>query len=119
MAAHAAHTSTGLRSAEEDALQALPDSEITSALQALPLAYRMAVYYADVEGLSCRQIAKITHAPVGTVTSRLPRGRCQLRTSLADVAKTRGCFRERTASEPAFHLRLIDTGPAAAAGTRS
>jgi RNA polymerase sigma-70 factor (ECF subfamily) len=90
LAAHAEHTSTGLRSAEEQALQALPDTEIVAALRSLPAGSRMAVYYADVEGLSCKHIAEIMHTPVGTVMSRLHRGRRRLRTLLAGVAMDRG-----------------------------
>ena len=98
LAAHAEHTSTGLRSAEEEALQGLPEPEIMAALQALPAGYRMAVYYADVEGLPHKHIAEIMHTPVGTVMSRLHRGRCRLRTLLAGVAMDRGlmCGRPQT-----------------------
>jgi RNA polymerase sigma-70 factor (ECF subfamily) len=66
-------------SAEEQALDAMPDEEIKSAMEALPEPFRLAVYYADVEGLPCRQIAELMGSPNGTVTSRLHRGRRQLR----------------------------------------
>ena len=94
-AAHAEHTSTGLRSAEDEALRALPDTEIISALRALPAGYRMAVYYADVEGLSCKHISEIMYTPVGTVVWRLHRGRRRLRVLLAGVATDRGIVRGR------------------------
>src|SRR5258705_5450404 len=94
-AAHAEHTFTGLRSVEDEALRALPDTEIISALRALPAGYPMAVYYADVEGLSCKHISEIMHTPVGAVVSRLHRGRRRLRVLLHGVATDRGIVRGR------------------------
>jgi RNA polymerase sigma-70 factor, ECF subfamily len=90
LAADARHTSTGLRSTEDQVLDRLPDNRIRSAMESLPEQFRMAVYYADVEGFRFKEIAELTHSPVGTVMSRLHRGRRQLRRLLAEVAEERG-----------------------------
>ncbi|SKY06960.1 RNA polymerase sigma factor [Mycobacteroides abscessus subsp. abscessus] len=99
LAANAEHTSTGLRSAEIEALDGLPDDEIKEALNKLPEEFRMAVYYADVEGFPYKEIAEIMDTPIGTVMSRLHRGRRQLRDLLSEVAKDRGFLRNNELAE--------------------
>ena len=88
-----AHTSDGLRTAEMDALDRMPDSVVTEAMNALSPDFRLAVYLADVEGFSYKEIAEIMGTPIGTVMSRLNRGRNQLRTALADYADEHGLSR--------------------------
>jgi len=84
------HTSRGLRSAEAEALDHLPDSDVKRALQAIPEEFRLAVYFADVEGFAYKEISEIMNTPIGTVMSRLHRGRKMLRDMLADYAAERG-----------------------------
>jgi RNA polymerase sigma-70 factor, ECF subfamily len=81
---HTRLASAGLRSAEDQALDSLPDHDIKSAMQALPQHFRVVVYYADVEGLRYREIAAIMNTPTGTVASQLHRGRRRLRRLLGD-----------------------------------
>jgi RNA polymerase sigma-70 factor (ECF subfamily) len=84
------HTSRGLRSAEAEALDRLADADVVEALAAMPEDFRMAVYLADVEGFAYKEIAEIMETPVGTVMSRLHRGRKLLRELLEDYAIERG-----------------------------
>lgn len=93
------HDSTGLESAEVEALKLMPNSRISEALNTLNEDYRMVVYYADVEGLAYKEIADVMDIPLGTVMSRLHRGRKQLREMLKDVANEQGIGLDRPKSE--------------------
>src|SRR5687767_5860824 len=76
--------------AEVELLRRLPDDEVKQALADLPEQFRMAVYLADVEGFSYAEIAEIMDTPIGTVMSRLHRGRAALQKALYDYAVDRG-----------------------------
>lgn len=89
-ASAASHDSRGLPSAEAEALERLPNATIAQAFDALDEDFRLVVYLADVEGFSYKEIAQIMDTPVGTVMSRLYRGRKKLRHLLADYAADRG-----------------------------
>jgi RNA polymerase sigma-70 factor (ECF subfamily) len=78
------------RSAEDEVLSRFTDTEVKEALDSLPEAFRIAVLLADVEGFSYREIADITDVPIGTVMSRLHRGRRALQKTLVDFGVDRG-----------------------------
>ena len=80
-------------SAEATVLEAIPDEDVRAALDSLPEAFRMAVWLADVEGFSYKEIAEILGVPIGTVMSRLHRGRKALEKRLWETMKERGLVR--------------------------
>jgi RNA polymerase sigma-70 factor, ECF subfamily len=77
-------------STEKAVLAAMPDENVRAALMTLRSEVRTAVYYADVEGYSYREIAEAMNCSIGTVMSRLHRGRRRLRAALGLVARERG-----------------------------
>lgn len=84
------HEASEGRSPEIDVLEKVPDSKVIQALEALPKSFRMAVYYADVQGYRYREIAEILDIPIGTVMSQLYTARRKLRELLVDVAREYG-----------------------------
>ena len=78
------------RSAEDEVFDHFTDDEVKSAIESLPEAFRIAVLLADVEGFSYKEIAEITEVPIGTVMSRIHRGRKALQKALLDFAVARG-----------------------------
>jgi len=97
--------SGGVRSAENEALERLGDDEIAAAMATIPEDFRTAVYLADVEGFSYKEIADIMETPVGTVMSRVHRGRKALRALLADYARERGLLVEEDQRESAGSIQ--------------
>jgi len=81
-------------SAETSVIESLPDEDVQDALSSLPEQFRIAVLLADVEGFSYKEIAEITGVPIGTVMSRLHRGRKALEKRLWDVVRERGLVKD-------------------------
>jgi RNA polymerase sigma-70 factor, ECF subfamily len=78
------------RSAEDELMDLFTDDEVKNAMESLPEQFRMAVYLADVEGFSYKEIAEILDVPIGTVMSRLHRGRKAMQKTLFEYAVDRG-----------------------------
>jgi len=98
LAAAAEHQSSGLASAEQLALDSIGDDDVRNALAELSDDFRMAVFLSDVEGFAYKEIAEIMDTPVGTVMSRLHRGRRMLREKLREYAAERGIYDHRAGS---------------------
>jgi RNA polymerase sigma-70 factor (ECF subfamily) len=92
-------TSSTHRSAEAEAIDHMPSSAVKDALQELKEDFRMVVYLADVEGFAYQEIADIMQTPIGTVMSRLHRGRKLLREKLKDYAAERGIAAAQTGAD--------------------
>ena len=84
------HAPSPTASAEMEAMNRLSDSRIVTAMKGLKEEYRFAVYLADVEGFSYKEISDILQVPVGTIMSRLSRGRSQLRKTLQEICGIEG-----------------------------
>lgn len=108
LAAAAEHTSSGLASAEDAALDSMGDTEVKRALAELSDDFRMAVYLSDVEGFAYKEIAQIMDTPVGTVMSRLHRGRKLLREKLREYAADRGMYDRREGATPKKDQEVCD-----------
>lgn len=89
LAAAGAHTSHGVRSAEDEVLDAFGDDKVRAAMSELSDGFRRVLYYADVEGYTYAQTAALLDIPIGTVMSRASRARAQLRRSLTGVGSGR------------------------------
>jgi RNA polymerase sigma-70 factor (ECF subfamily) len=85
---------TAGRSAEEELFEHITDSQVKEAIEALPEQFRMAVLLADVEGFSYKEIADMLDVPIGTVMSRIHRGRRALQKALLDFGRERGLVGE-------------------------
>jgi RNA polymerase sigma-70 factor (ECF subfamily) len=88
LAAGALHSVADGRSAEDEALETIPDTDLRTALDTLPEGFRTVLYYADVEGFTYAETAVLMGIPVGTVMSRIARGRARLRAALAAEASS-------------------------------
>jgi RNA polymerase sigma-70 factor (ECF subfamily) len=104
-----------MKNPEEEALQNVFDEDVQRALDLLPADYRMAVLLADIEGFSYREIAEILEIPVGTVMSRLYRGRKLLEEVMLRYAREHGYL--RSVSEPARRRGSETSSEAQASGS--
>lgn len=100
------------RSAEDEMMELFGEAEVKEALEELPEVYRLAVLLADVEGFSYAEIAEILDVPIGTVMSRLHRGRKRLHKLLYDFAEARGLLAEAEAQQGSGSM---DSQPSTAA----
>lgn len=90
MATGASRLPGGMRSAEAEVLDALPDGDIRDAMSSLPDGFAEVLFYADIEGYTYAETAAILDIPIGTVMSRVSRGRKRLRLALAHLSRGRG-----------------------------
>jgi RNA polymerase sigma-70 factor (ECF subfamily) len=106
-----AATMRAMRDPEREALAPLLEAEVRAALEALPETFRLVIVLSDIEGLAYREIADTMGCPVGTVMSRLHRGRKMLQEALRDQAVALGLIEEEHAEET---LRQAAVGDEAA-----
>jgi RNA polymerase sigma-70 factor, ECF subfamily len=97
LAIGAAYSATRMPSAEDQALKSFGDQDVIAAMRALPEQFRITVYYADIRGLPCKEIAAVMKTPIGTVVSRLHRGRRRLRQLLTQASRSEGYISENLA----------------------
>jgi RNA polymerase sigma-70 factor (ECF subfamily) len=96
------------RSAEDELMSWFTDDEVKAAMEALPEGFRLAVYLADVEGFSYKEIAEMLDIPIGTVMSRLHRGRKAMQKALTDYAMARGLLPDVDGGPPAAKEATTD-----------
>ncbi|MFB0902668.1 MAG: sigma-70 family RNA polymerase sigma factor [Acidimicrobiales bacterium] len=96
------------RSAEDQLFDHITDSTITDALDELPEQYRTAVMLADVEGFAYKEIAEILDIPIGTVMSRLHRGRKRLQEQLYEFGRERGFVNDPAATAELSEQALVE-----------
>ena len=95
----AVESAVASRSAEDQLIDLIADEDVKRALDGLPEAFRLPVLLADVEGFSYREIAEMLEIPIGTVMSRLHRGRKAMQKSLYDYAEARGFVPPRSPAD--------------------
>jgi RNA polymerase sigma-70 factor, ECF subfamily len=100
-------TMRAMRDPESQALRPVLQAEISKAVDALPEEFRLAVVLADVEELSYREISEVMGSPIGTVMSRLHRGRRMLKSSLYEQARAMGIIGPETA-KPDDDTKTVD-----------
>ena len=93
------HSVSASRSAEDAVLEGLVESDIKRAVESLPETFRVPVLLADLEGFAYKEIAEILDVPIGTVMSRLHRGRKALQRALADFAQARGLLPDEVTAD--------------------
>jgi RNA polymerase sigma-70 factor (ECF subfamily) len=113
-----ASTMRAVRDAESAALKPLIEAELSAALDELPEDFRLAVILSDVEELSYKEIADVMGCPIGTVMSRLHRGRKLLQSRLRDHAEVLGILPAQTTSRPAQESSPEISAPADLAAFR-
>lgn len=105
------------RSAEDELLDGLTSAEVRHAIESLSDTYRVAVLLADVEGFAYKEVAEILDVPIGTVMSRLHRGRKKLREALQEYGRTRGLVPDADANSDS-EVTVVTAGTAGPGAAR-